>query len=283
MERQLTTLAAATFVMVFPRLSGAEEIGFRLARKHFVIVPVLVNGQGPYEFLLDTGSTTSVVERKLATDLGLKPLQQTAIRTATGTEGVPIARVHQIDVGSQSARTVLVLCSEMDAVRSLDENIRGILGFNVLSRFRYTLDYRRKKLRFEGVGAVEGTRIPFDPSGRSIILSTGHLRLMLDTGATGVFLFHAGGLDIEMNPRSIGSVSTLSGRHVTRSGLLRRLVIGDETFRGVPITLVPQSELEERADGLVPGTLFDSIYVDHEAGFVVLNPREGEKRGSTQP
>ena len=283
MERQLATLAAATFVLVFPRLGGAEEIGFRLARKHFVIVPVLVNGQGPYEFLLDTGSTTSVVERKLATDLGLKPLQQTVIRTATGTEGVSIARVHQIDVGSQSARTVLVLCSEMDAVRSLDENIRGILGFNFLSRLRYTLDYKRKKLRFEGEEAVEGTRVPFDASGRSIILSTGHLRLLLDTGATGVFLFRADGLDIEMDARSIRSVSTLSGRRVAKSGLLRRLVIGDQTFHGVPITLVPQSELEEKADGLVPGALFDSIYVDHEAGFVVLNPREGGQRGPTQP
>ena len=64
MERQLTTLAAATFVLVIPGLCGAEEVGFRLARKHLVIVPVLVNGQGPYEFLLDTGSTTSVVERE---------------------------------------------------------------------------------------------------------------------------------------------------------------------------------------------------------------------------
>ena len=283
MERQLTTLAAATFVLVFSRLCGAEEIGFRLARKHFVIVPVLVNGQGPYEFLLDTGSTTSVVERELGADLGLKPLQETVIRTATGTEGVPIARVHQIDVGSQSARTVLVLCSEMDGVRSLDENIRGILGFNFLSRLRYTLDYKRKKLRFEGDGAIEGTRIPFDPSGRSIILSAGHLRLLLDTGATGIFLFHADGLDIEMDARSIRSVSTLSGRRVAKSGLLRRLVIGDETLHRVPITLVPQSELEERADGLVPGTLFDSFYVDHEAGFVVLNPREGGQRGPTQP
>jgi predicted aspartyl protease len=276
MERLFTQLVAVPFLLISAHLWAAEEISFRLAQKQFVIVPVLVNGQGPYEFLLDTGSTTSIVDRKLAKELGLKPLQETSIRTASGTERVPIARVHQIDVGSQSTQTVLVLCSEMDGVRSLDKNIRGILGFNFLSRFRYTLDYKRKTLRFGGDGAVEGTRVPFDASGGSIVLATAHLRLLLDTGATGVFLFHADGLDIEMNARAIRRVSTNNGRRVAKSGLLRRLVIGDESFDRVPVTIVPQTGLEERADGLIPGTLFDSIYFDHENRFVVLNPNDGD-------
>ena len=42
------------------------------------------------------------------------------------------------------------------------------------------------------------------------------------------------------------------------------------------MTLVPQTGLEEKADGLVPGTLFDSIYIDHENEFVVLNPKDGD-------
>ena len=183
MERHVTKLVAATLVLVSAHLWAAEDISFRLARKHFVIVPVLVNGQGPYDFLLDTGSTTSVVDRKLAKELGLKPLQETVIRTASGTERVPIARVHRIDVGSHSTQTVLVLCSKMDGIRSLDKNIRGILRFNFLSRFRYTLDYKGKTLRFEDAGAREGTRVPFDASGRSIVLATDGLRLLLDTGA----------------------------------------------------------------------------------------------------
>ena len=272
MERHATKLVAALLVLISTRLGAADDISFRLARKQFVIVPVLVNGQGPYEFLLDTGSTTSVVDRKLTKELGLKPLQETVIRTASGTERVPIARVHQIDVGSQSTQTVLVLCSKMDGVRSLDKNIRGILGFNFLSRFRYTLNYKKKTLRFEDAGAREGTRVPFDASGRSIVLAADGLRLLLDTGATSVFLFHGDGLDIEMNARAIRRVSTNNGHRVTKSGRLRRLVIGDESFERVPVTLMPQTRLEENADGLVPGTLFESIYIDHENEFVVLNP-----------
>jgi len=273
MERRWTKLAAATLVLLSAPLRAADEIGFRLARKQLVIVPVLVEGQGPYEFLLDTGSTMSVVDLALASDLGLKPLQETVLRTASGIERIPVARVERLDVGSRSAQIVLVLCSEMNGVRSLDENIRGILGYNFLSRFRHTVDYRRKKLRFEYDSAVEGTRVPFDASGRSIVLAMDRLRLQLDTGATGVFLFRAEGLDIETNARAIARVSTSNGVGVGKPGWLRRLVIGDASFHRVPVTLMPQTGLAERVDGLIPGTLFDSIYFDYEGGFVVLNPR----------
>jgi len=38
------------------------------------------------------------------------------------------------------------------------------------------------------------------------------------------------------------------------------------------VTLMPETGLESKADGLLPGTLFDAIYFDHEDDFVVLNP-----------
>ena len=272
MENRCVELIAATLFFLSAQV-GAEDVSFRLAREYLVIVPVLLNGQGPYDFLLDTGSTTSVVDKRLSAELGLKPLQQTVIRTASGTERVAIARVHQIDLGGQSTKTVLVLCSDMASVHSLDGNVRGILGFNFLSRFRYTLDYKGRALRFDDVGAVEGTQVPFDASERAIVLETERMRLILDTGANGVFLFDADGLDVEIQARAVSRVSTSTGLRVTRSGFLRRLDIGDESFERVPVTLVPQSGLEERAGGLVPGTLFDSIHFDHANGFIVLNPK----------
>jgi hypothetical protein len=95
---------------------------------------------------------------------------------------------------------------------------------------------------------------------------------MLDTGATGVFLFETKGLDVQIQARAARRVSTSSGVRIARAGILRRLVIGHESFEEVPVTLVQKSGLQDRVDGLVPGTLFDSIYFDHENGFVILNP-----------
>jgi len=275
MERCTTKLAAATLGLLLTQLAAAEDVGFRFAQKRFVVVPILVDGQGPYDFLLDTGSTTSVVDKKLAKKLGLKPLQRTVIRTASGTEQVPIARVHQISVGSKSTETVLVLISKMNGIRKLDKNIRGILGFNFLSRFRYTLDYEHQRLRFDD-DVVAGARVPFDASSRSVLLTADHLRFLLDTGATGVFVFRPEGLDIEVNARAITRVSTNAGRRISKSGWLERLDIGDVSLDRVPVTLMPESGLETKADGLLPGTLFDAIYFDHENDFVVLNPEGGD-------
>jgi len=126
----------------------------------------------------------------------------------------------------------------MDDVRSLDGNVRGILGFNFLSRFSYTIDYKMQTLRFGDAEPVEGTRVPFDSSGRSIILTSDRLRLMLDTGATGVFLFETQGLDVQIQARATRRVSTSAGVRVARSGILRRLVIGHEAFEALPVTLV---------------------------------------------
>jgi predicted aspartyl protease len=282
MEKLTTKLAAAALGLLLAQLAAAEEVDFRFAQKRFVIVPVVVDGQGPYDFLLDTGSTTSVVDQKLAKELGLKPLQKTVIRTASGTERVPIARIHEMRVGSRSAQTVLVLVSKMDGVRKLDKSIRGILGFNFLSRFRYTLDYRHQRLRFDS-GAVAGARVPFDASGRSIVLAAGESRLLLDTGATGVFLFRAEGLDVAVNARAVARVTTNAGRRISKSGWLERLDIGGVSLAHVPVTLMPETGLERHADGLLPGTLFDAIYFDHENGFVVLNPEERNEQASIRP
>ncbi len=275
MEKLTTKLAAAAFGLLLTPFAAAEEVDVRFAQKRFAVVPVLVDGQGPYDFLLDTGSTTSVVDRNLAKELGLKPLGRTVIRTASGTERVPIARIHEMRIGSRSTETVLVLISKMDGLRKLDKNIRGILGFNFLSRFRYTLDYEHQRLRFED-GAVAGTRVPFDASSRSILLSAGNLRFLLDTGATGVFLFRSEGLDLEVNARVIKRVSTNAGHRIAKSGWLERVDIGDVSLARVPVTLVPETGLESKADGLLPGTLFDAIYFDHENDFVVFNPEDGD-------
>ena len=47
------------------------------------------------------------MDRNLVKDLGLKPLQRTVIRTVSGTKRVPIARIHEMRIGSRSTETVL--------------------------------------------------------------------------------------------------------------------------------------------------------------------------------
>ncbi|HEV7499986.1 MAG TPA: aspartyl protease family protein, partial [Vicinamibacteria bacterium] len=71
----------------------AESIPVRVVRDRFVIVPVTVNGSGPYPFLLDTGSSTSIVAPALAARLLLASAGSTLQQTATAARRAALVRV----------------------------------------------------------------------------------------------------------------------------------------------------------------------------------------------
>ena len=41
----------------------------RIVKDFMIVVPVTINGSGPYDFLLDTGSTNTMLDQKLADEL----------------------------------------------------------------------------------------------------------------------------------------------------------------------------------------------------------------------
>jgi hypothetical protein len=63
--------------------STARRIPARVAAHRLLVVPVTVNGAGPYPFLLDTGATSSMVAADLARDLALPPLGHAVHETPT--------------------------------------------------------------------------------------------------------------------------------------------------------------------------------------------------------
>jgi len=56
-----------------PRCPGnTASLRFHLIQRSRIIVPVVINHTGPYEFLLDTGAGSTIVDPALATELHLK-------------------------------------------------------------------------------------------------------------------------------------------------------------------------------------------------------------------
>src|ERR1700755_2460244 len=55
------------------------------------VVPVTVNGRGPDDFMLDTGSTITTLDRDLGNELALTPQGQGTVTTLTDHAPVPLA------------------------------------------------------------------------------------------------------------------------------------------------------------------------------------------------
>lgn len=110
------------------------------------IVPVFVNGRGPYRFLLDTGSSTSSVSGKLASTLHLPRTGGTAqIRGVVKGQKVPIVAIRGWKVGD------VALTPDNVAVLSPPSgtgSVAGLLGSDELRHFSaVTVDFRHHQLR----------------------------------------------------------------------------------------------------------------------------------------
>jgi predicted aspartyl protease len=107
-----------------------------------VYVPVRVNGHGPYEFVLDTGSSNSSVDRSLVRRLGLpRTGKQHPVQGVTGSGMVPVVKVHRWTLGG-----VPMHGSSLSVV-DLGIGVGGLLGSDELCRFGgVTLDFRHNRL-----------------------------------------------------------------------------------------------------------------------------------------
>ena len=86
----------------FPQASAVEREGvtpFETRGQGSIILRVLLNGRGPYRFLLDTGSTHTAVSEKTAVAIGAPVVAKTVIGSAAGSRETLVVRIDTLDVG----------------------------------------------------------------------------------------------------------------------------------------------------------------------------------------
>lgn len=106
------------------------------------LVPVRIGGHGPYRFALDTGASSSAVDRDLAEQLGLRRTgQKVSISGVAGSATVPIVRVDHWKVGDVRLSPQRLTAIDLGSPRN-GEQLNGLLGSDVLNDFAsITVDY----------------------------------------------------------------------------------------------------------------------------------------------
>jgi hypothetical protein len=131
--------------------SLAGEVGFDLAGPAgaALIVPVHMNGEGPFDFVLDTGATYTCVSPDLSDQLGLEE-QQGQIGYGAGIGGsgqIQLMRADSVRLGAAQAFDMTVCVVMLDQLEATGLSIDGLLGLNFLKEFRMTLDFERQVVR----------------------------------------------------------------------------------------------------------------------------------------
>ena len=150
---------------------------------------VMLNGKGPFSFMVDTGSTNTVLAHRHIATLGA-PITGTA--TVAGTTGMAethVARLDRIEAGAVTKQNVRVAVLPDEGLGAMD----GILGADMFAGKKLVFDIRRKTVRLEG--SRKPTRATRDTKLANMRVRNGLLaeidgkvgnvsaKLMLDTGA----------------------------------------------------------------------------------------------------
>ena len=61
--------------------NAQEQSPISLVHDTFAVVSLQINGSGPFDFILDTGTDTTLVDLRLASDLALAPLDRMILTT----------------------------------------------------------------------------------------------------------------------------------------------------------------------------------------------------------
>jgi predicted aspartyl protease len=268
---------------------AASIVKFKLLHGYMIVTPVTVNGAGPYEFLLDTGSNTTFIDAEFARALRLRPIDRVELMTVAGSQIVPRARLESVAIGAKSAADVEAVFSDLRKARAISPEICGVLGQNFLSRFNYLINYRERRIEFEDGGELDkslcGERTPVElREGRALITSAGRerLQLVLDSGTPALILFDAqarvSGLYQEPGDPKTSRLSSNLGSQVVWQRRLRNFSVGGVEFHDLRVTLCEaEGGCAGRVeDGLLPTSLFQNIYFNHRKKFVMLNPKTSE-------
>ena len=120
---------------------------FRLGEHHEPIVGVRVDGEGPFPFILDTGSTHSSIATELARALNVPAVARTTVISSLGQHVQPVVNLESLQVGP--ATTTNVLATEVaDEELGNKRNVRGVLGQDVLGSLVYTLDFAPRRVEW---------------------------------------------------------------------------------------------------------------------------------------
>jgi hypothetical protein len=280
----------AAFYVAFAGLCqgihAQSEIHFRLVRDSVIVVSLMANEKGPFDFVLDTGTNTTIVDPSLSRALDLVSLDQIRLGTFAGDQTVVRSSMRTLAAGAAHVENLEVLVQDLAELRKVDSHIEGIVGQNFLAHFNYLLDYRKHLVRIELANeirdAIDGDQVKVEVSEDKMLVaseaqSLGHarLRLLLDSGANSVILIRKSFQAPDFSAQRGWLEVTSSGQVGLQVGRVRGLSIGSQQFHDLAVALSPaEPDDEERIeDGVLPTVLFRTLYVNNREGFVVFNPR----------
>ena len=140
-----------------PCPANIKPVPFHNSRQHQMIVQISINDAGPYDFLLDTGTQMTVIDRSLAAELGLPTFGNASVAGISLQGQIRFAQLDMLTLGKYASINQRVLVYDMNRLQRARFAIRGLLGEDFLSRFNLFIDNAHGVLCIDDTGAMEAS------------------------------------------------------------------------------------------------------------------------------
>jgi hypothetical protein len=180
------------------------------SRNEHMMAPVMINGQGPFNFVLDTGANTSCVSHTLAQDLMLAPGPMTRVHTVVGVRERPSVVIDDLQIGKRNRKKV-----HAPSLPLRGPDVQGVLGVDWLRGQRLVLDFKKNE--------IEITRSKPDESvpGRTVVVPARRRMGQLTI------------VDAEMQGKPISAIIDSGAQGTLCNSALRNMIKASERRQGI--------------------------------------------------
>lgn len=268
-----------------------STLSARTLRGYLMIASVTINDHGPYDFLIDTGTNTTLLDPKLAAELAIQPKDRLQLASLSNSAGVPRYFLQKVSLGSAALSNLEALAVPLTQLTALDRNIRGILGMNFLLHFSFRLDFDHSSVEIypfpETARIPDGLRVPVQINESRLLIAIassaaphGIWKLALDSGISQLLVFQDRILPQHESskpspqPKRLMQVSTNMAHQVATTELLQDVSIAETRLPDQEVVVLRNDLLKpiDPQDGLLPAVLFHSVFFDRMTATLIVSP-----------
>ena len=277
---------------------------FDLDATRRMAVNVIVGGQGPFSFLVDTGAERTVIARELAARLGLVEGAKLRLATIGGSATVPSFRIAALQMSDLHLASV-----DAPAFHGRHIGAAGLIGVDMLEERRVLIDFRKERMQILETRRRAPSLIRDDDaivvtarnSAGRLILTDARLHgrridVIVDTGAqtsVGNMALQKMVADRRANrlPFSATELTAVTGEDVPAlRTAIKRIVINGLDINDLPVSFADSQAfrvlgLHERPAlllGMDSLSLFDRVEIDFPNKRVVFDLPDGAQRRTGQ-
>lgn len=229
----------------------AEVLALEEERNRRLTVPVHIDGSGPFDFMIDTGSQATAVTREINATLGLRPAGTATLVGMASRRAVDLVEVARLDIGSHTITDFAAPVLERANVGA-----DGIVGLDSLQDFRVMIDFREQTIALEDMRGREPSKRGFEIVVRArqrlgqllitdAIVEGVRATVIIDTGAQASLANNALRERIRTQRASDVTTTDVNGVDIVgQMSLMRTLTIEGLSLTNVPLTFADTPAFE---------------------------------------